>query len=357
VSRRALVLSEQTGSSGVRALALVASVLLLAGCASAPATTDPRADPSDAIFAAFDTDEPGCTAAVGIDGTVVWTGTGGLANLETGAPLTPDSIVDFASISKQFTATAILLLEQQGVLTQDDTLARWVPGLPDWSNRVTLRNLIHHTSGIPDYVYLLEAGDDEVTTNADVNTVLADHGLGGEPGTYFEYSNSNYVLLAEVVESATGTPLPRWLDENVFTPLGLQLVDDPAFESPELAVSYDEDGSDDDFSPELSLWAQYGDGGIHGTPSALVAWLDNYRTGELGGPDLLAAQLVDPDGWSYAAGIEIAADGSLEHTGSWLAFLSKFSVSQDRHTEVVVSCNRDDGDEEGLTDQLKEIWF
>ena len=341
----------------MRAVLPLVLVLALAGCTADASPPDPRLAASDALFADFDSDEPGCTAAVGLDGDVAWAGAAGLADLDTGKELTPDTIVDFASISKQFTATAILLLEQQGVLSQDDTLATWVHDLPEWASSVTLRDLIHHTSGIPDYVYLLDAGDDEVTTNADVNTVLADHQLGGEPGTYFEYSNSNYVLLAEVVEAATGMPLPQWLDENVFTPLGLELVDDPAFESPELAVSYNEDGSDDDFTPELSSWAQYGDGGIHGTPSALVAWLDNYRTGELGGEALLTAQLVDPDGWSYAAGIEIAADGALEHNGSWLAFLSKFSVSADRHTEVVVSCNRDDGDPDALVDQLKAIWF
>lgn len=331
----------------------VALVLLLAGCTAAPAVDDPRAAESSALLADFDADEPGCSAAVGVDGEVVWADAAGLADLDPEAPLTPDSVVDFASVSKQFTATAILLLEQQGVLSQEDSVATWGPGMPD---DVTLADLIHHTSGIPDYVYLLDAGDDETTTNADAIDSL-DGAEFGEPGTYFEYSNSNYVLLALVVESATGAAFPEWLDENVFGPLELELVDDPAFESPELAVSYNEDGSDDDFTPELSKWAQYGDGGIHGTPSALVRWLDNYRTGELGGQALLDAQLVDPDGWGYAAGIELAGDGSLEHTGSWLAFLSKFSVSADRHTEVVVSCNRDDADPDALTDELKAIWF
>ena len=340
----------------MRSAALLVLVLALAGCSVAAVPADPRLAEATALLADFDADEPGCTAAVGIDGEVVWADAAGLADLESGAELTSASVVDFASMSKQFTATAILLLEQEGVLSQEDALGTWLPELPDWASRVTLANLIHHTSGIPDYVYLLDAGDDEVTTNADAIASL-DGADFGEPGTYFEYSNSNYVLLAEVVEAASGMPLPQWLDENVFAPLGLELVDDPAFESPELAVSYNEDGSDDDFSPELSSWAQYGDGGIHGTPSALVAWLDNYRTSELGGDALLAAQLVDPDGWGYAAGIEIAADGSIEHNGSWLGFLSKFSVSPDRHTEVVVSCNRDDGDPDELVDQLKAIWF
>lgn len=338
----------------MRALIPLVLVVALAGCSEAPAAPDPRAAASDALFADFDADEPGCTAAVGLDGEVVWAGAAGLSDLDAEEPLTTDSVVDFASISKQFTATAVLMLEKQGVLSQDDTLDTWVHDLPGWASRVTLRNLIHHTSGIPDYVYILDAGDDEATTNADVNAVLADQELGGDPGTYFEYSNSNYVLLAEVVESATGMPLPQWLDENIFTPLGLDLVDDPAYDGPGLAVSYDEDGHDEKFTPELSSWAQYGDGGIHGTPSALVPWLDQYRTGSLG---VLDAQLVDPDGWGYAAGVELAGDGTLEHTGSWLAFLSKFSVSADRHAEVVATCNRDDGDPDGLVDSLKKIWF
>jgi len=333
----------------VRFAALAVAVLALAGCAAVPA--DPRVAQSDAILAEFGADEPGCTAAVGIDGEIAWAGAGGLANLETGEQLTPQSVVDFASLSKQFTATAILLLEQEGVLSQSDTVGAWVPGLPDWAARVPLANLIHHTSGIPDYISLLDAGDDESTTNADAVAAITLSQPGGDPGTYFEYSNSNYVLLAEVVQSATGMPLPEWLAANVFAPLDLDLVDDPLYEGPDAAVSYSGD------SPQASRWGQYGDGGIHGTPGALVAWLDNYRTGELGGEELLAAQLVDPDGWGYAAGIEITGDGSLEHNGSWLGFVSKFSISPDRHTSVVVACNRDDADEDAVVDRLRTIWF
>jgi CubicO group peptidase (beta-lactamase class C family) len=106
---------------------------------------------------AINADEPGCSAAVGVEGRVVWTGVRGVANLATGAKITAGTVFDIASVSKQFTASAVLLLAVAGKLALDDPLSKYVPGLPAWSANVTVAQLMHHTSGIPDYVDLLEA--------------------------------------------------------------------------------------------------------------------------------------------------------------------------------------------------------
>ncbi|SNS23853.1 CubicO group peptidase, beta-lactamase class C family [Geodermatophilus saharensis] len=348
---------------------MVVAVLLAGACTAGPPTPAPatatdtgqRAARSDALLReVLAADEPGCSAAVGIDGEVVWAGARGAADLRTGRPLTTGTTFDVGSVSKQFTATAVLLLEQDGVLTLQDPVSRWVPGLPGWGGAVTLDHLVHHTSGIPDYLSDFAAAGiepGERTTQQQALETIASHAATVRPpGTSFDYSNSNYVLLAEVVRNASGEPLPAFLRARVFEPLGLDAVVDPAGADPDAtdpssARGHVRDSSSGAWRPAGSRFLQVGDGSVQTTPSELVRWADVYRTGRLGGQDLLDAQLDDPavvaGGYGYAAGINVHPDGALEHSGSWAGFLAWFAVSADRHTALAVSCN---GDEPGTSD-------
>jgi CubicO group peptidase (beta-lactamase class C family) len=353
-----------TGRLGAAAFALV---LPLAACthgeappsatsASPADSAAEHADRSDDLLADnLAADEPGCSAAVGIDGEVVWAGARGTADLATGRALDTDTTLDIGSVSKQFTAVAVLLLEQDGRLSLDDPLADWVPDLPRWSRDVTLTHLVHHTSGIPDYTHLLlNSGADlaDPTTQLDaVDAIAGVETLDHPPGDRFAYSNSNYVLLAEVVQRAGGTSLPDFLRSRVFEPSGLAMVLDPFGASPDnsdeaSARPYVRDPVTQEWQVAGSRWEQVGDGSIQTTPSELVRWADNYRTGEIGGERLLEAQLRDPadaGGADYGAGIVISRDGELRHTGGWAGFLSEFAVSADRRLAVAVSCNGDEG--------------
>lgn len=351
-----------------RFVVAVVVMLVAGGCGSsgggepsASPTGPDRAARSDLVFFARLTgDQPGCAAAVGVDGQVVWRGARGMADLATRAPLTTDTVFDIASVSKQFTATAILLLAADGTLSIEDKLAARVPGLPRWADQVTIAQLIHHTSGIPDYTPILRSQGhsfQERTTQADAVRAIA--GSGGprfRPGSTFDYSNSNYVLLAEVVRHVSGTALPAFLRERVFGPLGLAMVMDPVGAVPGKAVSYSASQVAD------SRWEQVGDGAVQSTPSDLVRWADNYRTGKVGGQRLLAAQLagaVESDlgnGTRYAAGIMVAADGALSHGGGWAGFRTAFEVTPDRHTAVAVACNADTFQPETIAAKLREIW-
>ena len=334
------------------------------GTASAAATADQAARSLKVLDRATKKSKPGCSAAVGIAGKVVWAGAGGVADLDSGATITTDTAFDIASVSKQFTATAALLLAGDGELSQDDPLANHIPGLPAWSRTVTVGQLIHQTSGIPDYVGLLyDAGyeDGDRTTNADALNAIAEvTDLEFEPGTQWDYSNSNYLLLGQVVEAASGQSLSEFLRAEIFTPLGLDMVLDPARPVPTLAVPYTRD--DGTYTVAPTAWEQTGDGSIQTTPSQLVIWADNYRTGSVGGPELLAAQVdgavtTDPDtGERYGAGIYVGTDGTLEHDGSWAGFLSDFAVSADRSHAVAVSCNSDHQDPTAIAGELAEIW-
>ncbi len=353
-----------------RRLALAVVVLVAGGCGSSggeaadPSPTGPdRAARSELVLSGrLTADKPGCSAAVGVDGQVVWTGARGVADLAAGAPLTADTVFDIGSTSKQFTATAVLLLAAEGALSIEDKLAARVPGLPAWAGQVTIAQLVHHTSGIPEYVAILEAQGHSIqerTTQADALRVIAGtRTLRFRPGSTFEYSNSNYVLLAEVVRRVSGTALPAFLRERVFAPLGLHMVMDPVGNVAGKAIPYS--GAD----PKVldSLWEQVGDGAVQSTPSDLVRWADNYRTGKVGGPPLLAAQLAgavesDPGrGLEYAAGIVVAKDGALLHSGGWAGFRTAFEITPDRHTAVAVSCNLENHQPEPMAAELRRIW-
>ncbi len=331
---------------------------------TATATADQAARSLEVLDRVIEKNKPGCSAAVGIAGKVVWSGARGVADLDSGTEITTDTAFDIASVSKQFTATAALLLAGAGKLSLDASLAEYVPGLPGWSRTVTITELIHQTSGIPDYVGLLyEAGyqDGDRTTNADALKALAQvRDLEFESGTRWNYSNSNYLLLGAVVEAVSGESLADFLNAEVFTPLGLDMVLDPARPVPTLALSYMKDGGNDAVAP--SAWEQTGDGSIQTTPSQLVIWADNYRTGAVGGPELLAAQVDgavetgSETGERYGAGIFVGTDGTLEHDGSWAGFLTDFAVSADRTHSVAVSCNTDDQDPTAIAGEIAEIW-
>jgi CubicO group peptidase (beta-lactamase class C family) len=182
-------------------------------------------------------DEPGCSAAVGVEGEVVWAAARGTADLATGRSLTPATTFDIGSVSKQFTATAVLLLAQEGRLALDDPLSRWVADLPAWSYDVTLDDLLHHTSAIPDYITLLTASghelSDRTTQQQAIAAIAGPKSLNGRLQGLFGYSNSNYLLLAEVGQRAAQQPLPEFASTRIFQPLALDMAIDPYGANPD----------------------------------------------------------------------------------------------------------------------------
>jgi CubicO group peptidase (beta-lactamase class C family) len=156
-------------------------------------------------------------------------------------------------------------------------------------------------------------------------------------------------------------PLPQFLTEQIFHPLGLAMVLDPTGAIPDKAISYEK--ASDGYRATESGWEQVGDGGIQTTPSQLVGWADNYRTGGVGGSELLDAQLAgavptEPGGADrYGAGIYLMANGTLDHDGAWGGFVTAFRVSKDRNTSLAISCNTDKQDPETLAASLAKLWM
>ena len=297
---------------------------------------------------------PGCSAAVAVTGTVIWAGAGGLADLEHGTPLTTSTRFEIASVSKQFTATAILMLQRDGLLSVDDAVGDYVDGLPEWADEVTLDQLIHHTSRLPDFWVELDAaglGFADPADQADTVAAIARETELDSGGTGYLYSNSNYVLLAEVVERVSGQPLPEFLDERIFAPLDLDMVVAPSLSGPDIARAYGE--------PPALLeggWTAYGHIGILTTPSELARWGDQYREGEIVQDDFAVGAVDEGLGEQYAAGIDIEEDGDLNHTGRWGGYVSEFTVSSTRKLTITVMCNGRDSDRWGVTDGLWAIW-
>src|SRR6476620_4749148 len=282
-------------------------------------SVDDRGARSAAVLAAVPADRPGCSAAAAMEGRVVWANARGLADVTSGTPLTPATRFDIASVSKQFTATAVLLLSFDGALTLTDPLSKHVAGLPGWADRVSIDQLIHHTSGIPDYLLLLTQRGIPVTTPTTQQDAL--DALAGitdlkfETGSTYEYSNSNYLLLAEVVTQASGQALGEFLAGRVFGPLNLDMAVVPGDRPADVAVGYQQ--LNQQLTPIDPQWQQVGDGAVITTPTELARWADNYRTGQVGGRRLVTAFSVDatatssdPQAPRYGAGIYLLRDGS-----------------------------------------------
>lgn len=351
------------------ALALVPA-LLLAGCAPEPVLpeptpvavieVDPRLAASDQLLdSLFDETQPGCSAAVSVHGSIVWAQARGVADLASATPLTTETRFDIASLTKQFTATAILMLQREGLLSLSDPISSYVPGLPAWGRTITLEQLMHHTSHIPDYWIKLDDWDYTFTTPAtQVDAVRAIAAVSRlDKGEGYLYSNSNYILLAEVIATVSGQSYPDFITDRIFEPLGLSIQIDPIAQAPDIAVSYD-----DDLAPTRNAWAFYGAFGLFTTPTQLALWGDQYRDGSIIANDFIIGAVNSgvagevTEGRVYGAGIHLNADGSLRHDGRMGGFISAMKISPDRETTVVVMCNAHLADRSGLVDGLWKIW-
>ncbi len=330
---------------------LVAAVLatLLAGCGQ-PAGGDTAARAATAeVFARIDPHGPGCSVTVARGGQVMFAAGYGLADVERAIPVDASTAFDIASVGKQFTGTVVLLLAGQNRLALGDRAGRFLPGLPSWAAEVTVEQLLHQTSGLPDYV---EAGLPSATTNADVLAWLRTAAPPATPaGAAYAYSNTNYVLLAEIAAAASGTPFPQLVADRVFRPLGLGMRVDPTGTAGPRAAGYGRDAPDRPWRRLDARWGQVGDGGVVATTADLARWSSQYWDPTLGGPALAAARTggavptgVDLfGGLRYGAGIMLGElpDGRavIGHEGQWGGFETSWAVVPDARLAVAVACN------------------
>lgn len=308
----------------------------------------------DSIFAQWDKpDSPGCALALIQDGAIVYQRGYGSANLEYDIPITPDTVFHVASISKQFTAYAILLLEQAGKLTLDDDIRGYLPELPDFGPTITIRHLIHHTSGLRDqWELLIFAGwrmDDVITTADILGLVWQQHELSFMPGAEHAYSNTGYTLMALIVERVSGMPFREFCAEHIFRPLEMQQThfhDDHTEVVKQRAYSYEPDATRG-FKHAVLSYATAGATSLFTTVGDLARWSRFLDEGIAAGSEMTTRMLTrgvlnDGEVLPYASGLSIGDYRGLrvvEHAGGDAGFRAQFSCFPDQHAAVVVLGN------------------
>jgi CubicO group peptidase (beta-lactamase class C family) len=352
-------------------IVFLSAVILTTACFAVPVTAEDLARELDKLVAKMVAgDSPGCSVAIARSGEVVYKHAIGMADLEHNVALTTDSVFDVGSISKEFTAASIVLLAQAGKLQLSDPLRKFIPELPATYGPITLDHLIHHTAGVPDALGLWQLqhdglGQTHVSQNeADVHDGNGDFHYSGEdflnllnrvkslqftPGEHFDYSNSNYMLLAIVVQRASGKSLREFADENIFNPLGMshtQFIDDHGLIVRNRAIGYVKNKSGVWFR-DANVNDLIGDGGLYTTADDLLRWNRNLDTGQVGGPEFLKVmlqpvRLSSGKEFGYGGGLFLQKYRGLPivgHSGGSSAYQAEFLRFPDQRFAVAALCN------------------
>jgi CubicO group peptidase (beta-lactamase class C family) len=324
------------------------------------ATADPAAE-TGALFAKFTADKPGCVAGVVRNGKTVFAKGYGLADVEQQTPLTPKSVFYLASVSKQSMAFAILLLEKQGKLSIDDPIGKYVEGLPAHTAPITLRQLLHHTGGVRDYLTLgVLAGyspDHVWTEPAALAMIRRQKALNFAPGSEFLYSNSGYVLLSLAAQKVIGGRLDPWMREHVWKPLEMnqsRWQHDHRDPIPLKAHGYLP-------GPKIanSMLDVVGDGGMYASLNDLLRWAANFDSRKLGGELLDRMAVPGSNAGTYGMGLSAGKYRGLDtvsHGGSLAGYRTMLLRIPAKQTTVVTLCNTSQV-ESTLANRIADKWI
>ena len=343
---RSLTIRRAAGMGlGVLSIVIIAIVLLLraqeAEQSDQPASITAQ---MDKIFEKWDKpDSPGCAFAVIKDGRIVYKHGYGMANLDHDVPITPSTVFYIASVSKQFTAAAIALLAQQGKLSLDDEVRNYVPELPDFGSPITIRHLIHHTSGLPTW----GAGGTRLDDELELVSRLKE--LNFPPGEKFLYSNRGYRLLALIVGRVSGQSLRAFTRAEIFEPLGMKNThfrDDHGEIVKHLAYGY-EPAKGDAFRRTIFKSDIVGAGGLLSTVEDLALWQQNFYDQRVGGHALIEqlhqrGRLNNGEELEYAFGLVIREYRGLpivEHGGYYLGYRTQLMRFPEQRFSVACLCN------------------
>ena len=345
----------------------------------------------DAIFADYaSTSGPGCSLGVIRDGELVLATGYGSADLDHGIPNGPATVFRIASVSKQITAGAIALLAVRGDLDVDAPVRRYIPEFPDYPDAPTVRHLVHHTSGVREYLTIMSlAGyhDDDSYGNPDALAAIArQRELVFPPGERHLYSNSGYILLGEIVARISGQSLRDFAEANLFGPLGMTQThfhDDHNEIVPNRATGYAPvrrgnanrdpattdgarvDGQRDDFEISVTTLDVVGDGGVFTSVEDWAAWDRNLSEGTVGGAEWVALMhqrgvLNSGDTIPYAFGLSHGEHGGLAtvgHTGSWVGYRTAMSRYPETGHSFVAFCNRSRIGPAALIERVAEVYL
>lgn len=306
----------------------------------------------DSLFTSWNVpDYPGGSVLVSKEGKTIFSKSYGLANIEYNIPNTNNTLFNIGSISKQFTAMGIVLLEQQNKLSFDDDIRKYIPELPNFGETISIRHLLHHTSGLRDLHGLLglagwRSGDLE--TNEDVYRIIKNQKeLNFAPDEEFLYSNTGYILLAKIIENISQLKFDQWMKQNIFQPLGMK--DTYVATSlhkivPNNATSY---YLRKEFERALEYWGYFGSGNMHSTIEDLNIWLQNFSTPQNNWETafkklLFTTPLHNGFETNYGFGIRIeeyAGRKVLQHGGSVGGFRALVRTFPEEQLNIVILSN------------------
>jgi CubicO group peptidase (beta-lactamase class C family) len=323
-----------------------------------PLDTAALAARTDSVFAPWrGSDRPGCVVGVSHRGRPVLERAYGMADLESRAPMTPATVVHSASIAKQLTALAVLLLERDDKLSLDDDVRRWLPELPDYrasaGRPITIRHLLTHTSGLRDFFELLIIArgrfEEERITDADATAVVnRQRALNFKPGEEYGYSNTNYLLAAKIVERASGQRFAAFVASRIFAPLGMthsRLRDDVTALIPGRAVGYTKRG--DEWRTSTPNYDVVGPTNLETTVGDLLLLAENLSH-PIVGDSAIVRQMLTPgvlasgDTTSYGMGLSLQRDRGFrvaEHEGRDPGFRAYLGRWLEPKLTVALLCN------------------
>jgi CubicO group peptidase (beta-lactamase class C family) len=349
---------------------LVAVGAAMSGACARPA--DSMSARIDEIFAERNRqDAPGCGVGISRNGVPVYERGYGMANLELDVPITPASVFEAASISKQFTAMSIMLLAERGQLSLDDPVRKHLPELPDYGHPLTIRHLLNHTSGLRDVFLLLEVSAPQ-DDNGDRNGLLLEllirqRALNFQPGTEAQYNNGGYVLLAVIVRRVSGQSLGDFARANIFNPLGMtstRFQEDPAVILPDRASNYVRDDGHWRFVPFSTARGAVGNSGLWTTTSDLLRWTQNLADPRVGSAALLAEMQkpteIGGKPTSFGLGFEIREHrGSpfVGHGGGDRGIDNYVAWYPQQRLAIAVLCNTDITGSQQLTRRIADLYI
>jgi CubicO group peptidase (beta-lactamase class C family) len=334
------------------------------------ATADEKTDGVDKLFSKWDsTVSPGAALAIIKDGKIIYKRGYGMANLEHNIPITPTSVFRIGSTSKQFTASCIAILALQGKISLDDDVRKYIPELPKYERPITIRHLLHHTSGIRDYLTLASIvawPDDQFYTPEDSIELLGrQENLNFLPGEEHLYSNSGYFLLGVIVERVSGKSLNDFAQTHIFKPLGMKNThfhDDHTMVVKNRADGYSR--TKKGFRINMTTLDHVGDGGVFATVEDLVLWDQAFYSYKLG-KELM--ELIQTPGalntgekLEYAFGLGIDKYKGLKrvsHGGAFVGFRAQMARFPEQRFSVICLANLSTINPSKLCMQIADIYL
>ena len=339
---------------------------------------DARAVRADSVFQRFDrTDSPGCALGVYENGKVLYARGYGMASLEHGIALSSRSVLDVGSISKQFTAMAMLMLQKEGKLSLDDPIRKYIPEMPPYADKITLRRALSQTSGLRDlYVMMGQTGRTFAGDTVDALRVITKSAEPNyEPGARYLYTNTGWILAAQIVYRLTGKTLAQFAEERIFSPLGMRdtryLADVTTILANGAEGYAPRPGGGFRVARSTYDGAIMGAGAVHTSIEDFGRWLNNYDSATIGGRDIIdimttATKLNDGSParsgptQAYAVGLSVGTLRGLRvvsHGGSWAGYRGHFLRFPDQRFAVATFCNLTTSGPDSLARKVAGIYL